>query len=911
MLPARVSGHDGPVLPEALPGAVCVLDEPADLEHHARALYDHATAAYQRAVETEQIARDVPLPVVRWERVAKALDGRAALSLSTLHRPARGEAVEFGFRAVEPFAGQVDALARSIRQRLAEDARVVIASRQGHRMAELLAEHEIPHTLVDAVGEPPAPGRAVVIPHPLTEGFALDDLAVVTDSEILGWHRRPKKVRWLREGARLESWTELVPGDLVVHLHHGIGLYRGLERLTIGDGGRDYLHLEYAQGDALYVPTDQINLVQRYVGADSQMPQIHRLGGTEWEREKRRVRERTREMARELLRLYAQRERSQGHAFAPDTPWQREMEEAFPYEETPDQLRAIEDVKRDMEAPRPMDRLVCGDVGYGKTEVALRAAFKAVMDGKQVAVLVPTTLLAQQHETVFRERFAAFPVRVEMLSRFKTPKEQKAIIAAARDGAVDVLIGTHQLLNKSVTLPSLGLVIIDEEQRFGVAHKERLKQLRTQVDVLTLTATPIPRTLHMSLAGLRDLSVMETPPDARQPIQTFIREDDRALVEDAIRRELARDGQVYVVHNRVDTIDRAARRVRDAVPEARVAVAHGQMPEARLEQVMLDFLGGRQKVLVCTTIVEIGLDIPRVNTIVIENAHLLGLAQLYQLRGRVGRADRQAYAYLLYPRRARLTHEAEQRLVAMREFVELGSGLRLAMRDLEIRGAGNLLGAEQHGHLAAVGFDLYMRLLDEAVRELRGERVEELPETTVDLDADAYLPDDYVSAPGQRMAAYRRLAEARTTGDLDAAVAELRDRYGPLPEAAQRLADVIRLRVLARGVGIAAISRDGDGVLLRPADPQTFGARVRPRFEPAQSGARWTADGIRLRVNGEFGETVRAVAGALAEVSRALRPDAPSEAAGAGAARSGAEAPELAGARGGRRPGAGRSPRTG
>ena len=447
-------------------------------------------------------------------------------------------------------------------------------------------------------------------------------------------------------------------------------------------------------------------------------------------------------------------------------------------------------------------------------------------------------------------------------------------------------------------------MIVDEEQRFGVAHKERLKQLRTQVDVLTLTATPIPRTLHMSLAGLRDLSLMETPPDARQPIQTFIREDDRPLIQDSIRRELTRDGQVYVVHNRVDSIDRAARRIREAVPEARVAVAHGQMPEARLEQIMLDFLGGRYNVLVCTTIVEIGLDIPRVNTIIIEHAHLLGLAQLYQLRGRVGRADRQAYAYLLYPRGARLTHEAEQRLVAMREFVELGSGLRLAMRDLEIRGAGNLLGAEQHGHLAAVGFDLYMRLLDEAVQELRGERVEELPETTVDLDAEAYLPDDYVSAPSQRMAAYRRLAEARTTEDLDAAMAELRDRYGPLPEPARRLGEVIRLRVLARGVGIAAISRDGDGVLLRPADPQRLAGRARARFGRPKSGAQWTSDGIRVRAGAGFEESVRAVAVVLGELSRALRPDAPARPADAVHR----EGPALAGVRGDRRQPAGRGP---
>ncbi|HLJ61301.1 MAG TPA: transcription-repair coupling factor [bacterium] len=872
VLAARLSPSDRLLLPEALPDPVCVLDEPAELERQARALYEHAAAAYQRAVETERIPADVAVPLARWEQIAGALETRRTVALSTLHRPPGGDAVEVGFGAVESFAGQMDALVQHARQWIAEHRRIVVASRQGHRIAELLAEHAIPAALTDAVDALPDPGRALVVPHPLTEGFALDDLTLVTDSEILGWHRRPKKLRWLRDGSRLGSWTELTPGDLVVHVHHGIGLYRGLERLAFGDGERDYLHLEYAQGDALYVPTDQIALVQRYVGVDGQPPQINRLGGTEWEREKRRVRERTREMARELLQLYAARERAQGHAFPPDTPWQREMEDAFAYEETPDQLKAIEDVKRDMEAARPMDRLVCGDVGYGKTEVALRAAFKAVMDGRQVAVLVPTTLLAQQHYTVFRERFAAFPVHVDMLSRFRTPKEQKAIVDAAQAGTVDVLIGTHQLLNKAITFRGLGLVIIDEEQRFGVAHKERLKQLRTHVDVLTLTATPIPRTLHMSLAGLRDLSVMETPPDVRQPIRTFIREDDPALIQEAINRELERGGQVYVVHNRVDTIERAARRIREAAPGARVAVAHGQMPEARLEQVMLDFLGGRYDILVCTTIVEIGLDIPRVNTIIIEHAHRLGLAQLYQLRGRVGRADRQAYAYLLYPRHARLTHEAEQRLVAMREFVELGSGLRLAMRDLEIRGAGNLLGAEQHGHLAAVGFDLYMRLLEEAVREVRGERVAEAPETTVDLDVEAYLPEDYIAAPNQRMAAYRRLADARSLDDVGAALDELRDRYGPLPEPVKTLGGVIRLRVAARGLGIAAISRDRDGVLLRPADADAFGARVRPLLSRLPD-ARWTADGIRLRANGAgFAETAEMIGQFLAKIAGAARP---------------------------------------
>jgi transcription-repair coupling factor (superfamily II helicase) len=858
-----VSEHLGPVLPDALPDAVCVIDEPEDTARQAEALYAQATAVHRRAVDGGRSA-SASLPLVPWDQVARALSAHRTALLSTLHRPSRGSAAEIAFGAVESFAGQTEALARRLREWVDAGRRVVVASRQAHRVAELFGEHGVPAHVVDHLDDSPAPGGIVAVPQALTAGFTLDDLVVITDSEILGWQRRRRQMRWLRDSARLGSWTELAPGDLVVHINHGIGVYRGLERLAIDGGERDYLRLEYAQGDALYVPTDQINLVQRYIGVDDQAPQIHRLGGAEWEREKRRVKERTREMARELLTLYAAREQAGGYAFAADTPWQREMEEAFAYEETPDQRKAIEDVKRDMEAPRPMDRLVAGDVGYGKTEVALRAAFKAVMSGRQVAVLVPTTILAQQHYTVFRERFAAFPVRVEMLSRFRTPREQKEILDGLRAGTVDVVIGTHALLNPSVAFRALGLVIIDEEQRFGVAHKERLKQLRTQVDVLTLTATPIPRTLHMSLTGLRDLSVMETPPEARQPIRTVIREEDPALIQEVIRRELEREGQVYVVHNRVETIDRAAQRIRRAVPEARVAVAHGQMPEAGLEDVMLDFLGGRYDVLVCTTIVEIGLDIPRVNTILIENAHRLGLAQLYQLRGRVGRADRQAYAYLLYPRHMRLTPDAQQRLSAMREFVELGSGLRLAMRDLEIRGAGNLLGAEQHGHLAAVGFDLYMRLLDEAIRESRGEIVDEAPEVTVNLDTGAYLPEEYIASSAQRMAAYRRLAAAQTHDEGEAVMADLRDRYGPLPEPAQNLAEVIRLRIQARRAGVAAISRERGGVLVRFTSPQAVDDRTRARLTGGGDRARWTPDGLFIRTDGEgFDELVRVLGDVL------------------------------------------------
>ena len=847
LLPARSDAGTGTSLVNLLPDAVCVLDEPDELERQARGLYDQAVDAHRRAVAAGRVPPQTPRPFVPWEQVAAALGTRRTVAISALHRPPRGHAVEIEFGAVESFAGQMEGLAGQLREWAQAGRRIVVATQQAHRMVELFADHHVAAGLAERLDDPPPPGSVLAVPQALTSGFTLDDLVVVTDAEILGWRRRRRHVRWLRDGARLSSWTELSAGDLVVHIHHGIGVYRGLERLTMAGGERDYLHLEYAQGDALYVPTDQINLVQRYVGVEGQSPLIHRLGGSEWEREKRRVRERTREMARELLELYAARETRAGHAFAPDTPWQREMEEAFAYEETPDQWQAIQDVKRDMETSRPMDRLVSGDVGYGKTEVAVRAAFKTVMDGKQVAVLVPTTILAQQHFSVFRERFAAFPIRVEMLSRFRSPKEQRTIIEAVGTGTVDVLVGTHRILSRSIKFKDLGLVIIDEEQRFGVTHKEQLKQLRTQVDVLTLTATPIPRTLHMSLAGLRDLSVMETPPDARQPIRTVIREEDPQLVRDAIQQELSRGGQVYVIHNRVETIERAATRIRRLAPRARVAVAHGQMPEERLEQVMLDFLGGRYDVLVSTTIVEIGLDIPRVNTILIEDAHLLGLAQLYQLRGRVGRADRQAYAYLLYPRHARLTPEAEQRLVAMREFVELGSGLRLAMRDLEIRGAGNLLGPEQHGHLAAVGFDLYMRLLEEAIRETRGEIVEQPPEVAIDLNIEAFLPDTYISSPAQRMAAYRQLAAAQTIEGCRAVVDELRDRYGPLPAPVEHLAEVIGLRVLARRAGVAAISQERTGVLLRLIDPSTTGDRMRALAGAWRGRIELTPEGILVR----------------------------------------------------------------
>ncbi|HWQ11820.1 MAG TPA: transcription-repair coupling factor [Roseiflexaceae bacterium] len=560
----------------------------------------------------------------------------------------------------------------------------------------------------------------------IDEGFRSPELnlTLYTDSEIFGWRNR----RLLRERRRKRDRSAeeraaflrgLKVGDYVVHIEHGIAAYEGLVRRSVGGVERDYLNLRYAEGDRLYVPVDQIDRVSRYIGAGDAVPQLTRLGTQDWERAKRKARQAVQELADELIRLYAERQLSQGHAFSPDTEWQRELEAAFPYAETPDQLRAIADVKADMESPHPMDRLICGDVGFGKTEVALRAAFKAVQDGKQVALLVPTTVLAQQHYETFSRRMAPFPVTVEMISRFRSPKEQADIIRRLARGEVDILIGTHRLLSKDIIFKDLGLLVVDEEQRFGVRHKERIKQLRANVDVLTLTATPIPRTLHMALSGIRDLSVIDTPPEDRVPIKTYVLPYDENLVREAVLRELERDGQVYFVHNRVHSIYYVADKLRQLVPEAEIAVGHGQLHEHQLERVMLEFFSGKDDVLVSTTIIESGLDVPNANTIIIDDAVNYGLAQLYQLRGRVGRSAQRAYAYLFYKSDRPQTPEAQERLQAIQEATELGAGFRIAMRDLEIRGAGNLLGAEQSGHIAAVGFDLYSRLLEQAVRTLK------------------------------------------------------------------------------------------------------------------------------------------------------------------------------------------------
>ncbi|MDI6710706.1 MAG: transcription-repair coupling factor [Bacillota bacterium] len=652
------------------------------------------------------------------------------------------------------------------------------------------------------------PGNVAVNAGKLSQGFEVPDarLAVFTEPEIYG-KRLYDRQKPYRKETRTLAELDLNPGDYVVHVNHGIGRYLGITLLEIGGVKREYLQVKYAGEDKLYVPTDQLGMVQKYIGAEGEVPRLSRLGGTDWARAKRRVREAVREMAQDLVNLYAARQSLAGFAFPSDTPWQAEFEQAFPYQETPDQIRAIAEIKKDMERPRPMDRLLCGDVGYGKTEVAMRAAFKAVTAGKQVAVLVPTTVLAQQHYNTFRERFAGYPVKIDVLSRFRSPREQREVLTGLSRGSIDIVIGTHRLVQDDVTFKDLGLVVVDEEQRFGVLHKERLKILYPRVDVLTLTATPIPRTLYMSLIGIRDTSVLETPPRDRFPVQTYVLEEDPVIIREAVVRELGRGGQVYFVHNRVMELDRVAGWVQDLVPEARVAMAHGQMREDDLEQVMVDFNNGEYDILVCTTIIESGLDIPNVNTLIVKDSDQLGLAQLYQLRGRVGRSNRLAYAYLTFRRERILAEAAEKRLAAVRDFTDFGSGYRLAKRDLEIRGAGNLLGTEQHGHISVVGFEMYCRLLEEAVRELKGEAAPPEVETVVELPVTAFLPDDYVPDAEEKVRLYHILAGVKDPSAVDDLAAELQDRFGRPPAPVANLLAVARIRARARRLGIKAVNR--------------------------------------------------------------------------------------------------------
>ncbi|WP_421120826.1 transcription-repair coupling factor [Aquihabitans daechungensis] len=692
-----------------------------------------------------------------------------------------------------PVVGGGEGLVNQLRQLLDDGYRVVVAADgegSAGRLGDLLRDQGL--VLDVQVG---ALDRGVIL-----TGVKL---AVLAEADLTG-RRRAHRAPRPRKRDTAGFFDDLKPGDYVVHHQHGVGRYGGMVKRAIGGVDRDYLLLEYKGDDKLYVPSDQIDAVRHYTGGDS--PALSKLGGGDWTKTKARVKSEVQAVAQELVVLYQKRLHAPGHAFPPDTPWQRELEDAFPYRETPDQQKAIDEVKADMEAQTPMDRLVCGDVGFGKTEVAVRAAFKAIQDGKQVAILVPTTLLATQHFQTFSERFAAFPVRVEVLSRFLTAGQAKAVAEGVRSGEVDCVIGTHRLLSEDIEYKDLGLLVVDEEQRFGVTHKEQIKQFTNEVDVLTLSATPIPRTLELSLTGIRDLTLLNTPPAERQPILTYVGEyDDRAVAE-AIRRELLREGQVFFVHNRVRDIEDCARGIRELVPEARVAVAHGQMDEGTLEKVVLDFWEGEFDVLVCTTIIESGIDMPTVNTLVVDRADRLGLGQLHQLRGRVGRSGQRAYAYLFHPRDVSLSEDAYERLKTIGEATELGSGFRIAMRDLEIRGAGTLLGTGQSGHISAVGYDLYVSMVHEAVQELKGEPLREPAEVKLDLPIDANLSPEYVPKEELRLEAYRRLAEVTTDAQVDDIRTEWEDRFGPVPEEACRLLDVARLRAEAHRLGVREIN---------------------------------------------------------------------------------------------------------
>lgn len=891
------------------PDAVVIFSELPLLVQHATEMYDHAEEQRAMLIDAGELPADFPRPYMRVEELIARGGTYTQLHLSN------NEIVPQFWRMQERqasprlflmpptlfvplglFGGQLRRLVDDVVARLQEGEQVVLVTPQAARLQELVQEalervaaqvakrqHDDPE--VSAPIEEWA-ARFTVVHGALDEGWGAPDLnlTLYTDTEIFGWRqRRPTAERKRKRDRTTEERAAflrgLTPGDYVVHIEHGIALYEGLIRRSVGDVEREYLNLRYAEGDRLYVPIDQIDRISRYIGSGDSEPALTRLGTQDWERAKRRARAAVQELAHDLLQLYAERQLSQGHAFSPDTEWQRELEDAFPYVETDDQLRAIQDVKQDMERSQPMDRLICGDVGFGKTEVALRAAFKAIQDGKQVAVLVPTTVLAQQHYDTFSRRMTAFPATVEVISRFRSPKEQEQVVQRLVRGEIDIIIGTHRLLSKDVSFKDLGLLIVDEEQRFGVRHKERLKQLRAHVDVLTLTATPIPRTLHMALAGIRDLSVIDTPPEDRLPIKTYVVPYDDHIVREAILRELDRGGQIYYVHNRVQSIYYVADRLRQLLPEAEVGVGHGQLEERQLERVMLDFFSGKDDVLVCTTIIESGLDVPNANTLIIDDATNYGLAQLYQLRGRVGRSAQRAYAYMFYKPDQRMTPEAQERLQAIQEATELGAGFRIAMRDLEIRGVGNLLGTEQSGHIAAVGFDLYSRLLEQAVKTMKAqlvatnyrvpgaplppserqeapsappnsspapgrvapatkpppikvdEKVLISPLVTLDLPLDAFLPIEYIADERVRLSVYQHMVEAQTPQQVRDLNRDLQDRFGKPPEPAEHLLTWLMIKAFALRADVASIvTTDEEFIIRLPEGGGQEREKLRRRF---------------------------------------------------------------------------------
>ncbi|MBI4475728.1 MAG: transcription-repair coupling factor, partial [Acidobacteria bacterium] len=821
-----------------------VVSEEEEIKQHAEAFLEQAATSYEEATArgwTPQAPAPVPPDalLLEWTAARSRLAHGLVLNELTLDSAEPEDVRQHAHIACQPaveFRGRMqDWIAEIRRRREAAETVLFVAATPGRaeRIIELLAEYDLRGALVER-SEDVHGAAALVATGNLSRGFRLGDgrLQVYAESDVFEEERRLAERRPSISKAFLSDLRDLKVGDLIVHVDHGIGVFVGLKQIgvAVGEPPHEFLELRYAGDDKLFVPVERLDLVQKYTGATR--PPLDRLGGTSWEKAKTRVKKAMRDMAEELLKLYAARKAIQGHAFSPDTHWQEEFEAAFPYELTPDQEAAIADIKNDLESPTPTDRLLCGDVGYGKTEVAMRAAFKAVMDSKQVAFLAPTTVLAFQHVKTLRERFAGFPVNIEMASRFRSRAEQKQALADLAAGKLDIIVGTHRLLSKDVQFRDLGLLIVDEEQRFGVAHKERLKQLRRKVDVLTMSATPIPRTLNMSLVGIRDMSIIETPPRDRLAIQTNVVKFDQRVITRAVTNELERGGQVYFVHNRVESIFSIGNLLARLLPQARIVVAHGQMAEDDLERAMVDFVARKYDILLATTIIENGLDIPNVNTIIINRADRYGLSQLYQLRGRVGRSDRPAYAYLLIPPEDTVSPVAKKRLAAIREFSDLGSGFRVAALDLEIRGAGNLLGGEQSGHIEAVGFEMYMKLLEQTVRELKGEEVEPEAQATINLGIDLRIDEAYVPDMNQRLILYRKVASARTDREIDQLLEEARDRYGPTPDSVLNLADYGRIRVLADRLGLEAIDRQGPIVVFRFRETDRDQPAARPSLDP-------------------------------------------------------------------------------
>ncbi|AEE95996.1 transcription-repair coupling factor [Mahella australiensis] len=808
-------------------GTLFFMEEEERIRQRNRTLHEEFEQVFKALLIKGEVLPSQAYLLSDYDALCSCLNRQRAVMLETFHQAGTKPSIKIDAKKIPSFQGNMDIIVDELRQWKSAGYTIIIATlsdNRGLRIQDMLQQSGIEAWFTRRLDIDMRPGQICIIDMPLSSGTEWPDIkcVILTDQELFGMQRRRSKVKTRKAGQRVTAFSDLNIGDYVVHENYGIGQYMGIKKLTVEGKSRDYLFIRYADGDNLYVPTDRMSLVQRYIGGDGASPRLSKLGGSEWSKTKAKVRESVRKMAGELLKLYASRYTTKGHAFSPDTVWQAQLEESFPYQETPDQLQAIEEIKADMESDKPMDRLLCGDVGYGKTEVALRAAFKAVMDGKQVAVLVPTTVLAQQHYNTFTNRLAGFPIKVDVISRFRSVQEQKDIVKGLKSGDIDIIIGTHALLSSNVKFHDLGLLIVDEEQRFGVSHKEAIKRFKNNVDVLTLTATPIPRTLHMSLSGIRDISIIETPPEDRYPVQTYVVEYDENIIRDAILKELGRGGQVYFVYNRINSIDVMAIHLHELVPEARIAVAHGRMGDDKLERVMMDFMDGYYDVLLCTTIIETGLDIPNVNTLIVYDADHFGLAQLYQLRGRVGRSNRLAYAYFTYKKDRVLTEEAEKRLHAITEFTEFGSGFKIALRDLEIRGAGNLLGAEQHGHMAAVGYDMYCKLLEEAIAQLKGETPEEEIDTSIEIKLDAYIPDDYVPSEAQRIEIYKRIMSISDIEEEYDVEEEIEDRFGDIPQSVRNLLSIMHIKLLSKKIGIVSIEQKGHDIVFTLRDDKNI-----------------------------------------------------------------------------------------